>query len=198
MLTTPSVRPWKLPAALMMIAFPDGTPSVDRRQVSASVCVRGQSRDPTLHVGPLPGDLECRLDRLDTRVHGQDLVVPEQLGDLLLVRAEHGVVEGAGREAKFGGLAGQSGHDAGVAVALVDGRVGREAVEVLAPFRVPDFAAGRTVEDHRERMVAVHRSQCQVLGPRSFEEVGDTDLCAPNSSSNAIAASLVTRTSAPS
>ena len=78
-----------------------------------------------LHVvAPLAGELDCRLAALDARVHGKHFVVAEELGDVLLVLAQDGVVEGPRGEREARGLRYQRLEDFRMGVALVDGRVG--------------------------------------------------------------------------
>lgn len=74
--------------------------------------------NPLLLIPPLPRQLQRCLDGLRTCVHGQDHLVPEELGDGLCEGAEEGVVECAGGESKFLGLGYEGGDYCGVAVAL--------------------------------------------------------------------------------
>lgn len=64
-------------------------------------------------------------------------------------------MEGAGGEGEAGGLVGEGFDEGGVAVTLVDGAVGGEEVEVVAPFGVPDVAARGAGEDDGEGGVVV-------------------------------------------
>jgi hypothetical protein len=56
-------------------------------------------------------------------------------------RTEDGIIEGSRGESEFLGLVTEGGDDLGVAVALVDGGVGTEHVDVLLPLRIPDFGS---------------------------------------------------------
>lgn len=106
-------------------------------------------------VRPLAGDLDGGLGSLSARVHGQDHVVAKDVANLLGPLGEDIVVEGAGAEGEGGGLLDEGLDELGVAVALVDGRVGGEEVHVLAALGVPDVDALGLGEDDGERMVVV-------------------------------------------
>ena len=90
-------------------------------------------------VGPLAGDLDGGLDGLGARVHGQHHVEAEDAADLLGPHGEHVVVEGARAQGQAAGLLGQGAHQLRVAVALVDGAVGGQEVEVVLALGVPDM-----------------------------------------------------------
>jgi hypothetical protein len=92
-------------------------------------------------VSPLARDLDRRLDRLRARVHGQDHVEAEQLGGILGEAREDIVVEGSTAERQPRRLFSQGLDELGVAVALVDGAVGGEEVEVVLALGVPDAAS---------------------------------------------------------
>jgi len=47
-----------------------------------------------LHVCPLPSELDAGLHSLCTRIHWEDHLILEQLGDLARKAAKYGVVEG--------------------------------------------------------------------------------------------------------
>ena len=87
-------------------------------------------------VAPFAHRLDRRLDRLGARVHRQDLVRVGQVRELLVEAAELVVAEGAAGQGQARGLLGQRLQDLRVAVALVDRRVGGEAVEVAAALDV--------------------------------------------------------------
>jgi hypothetical protein len=61
-------------------------------------------------------------------------------------RTEDGIIEGSRGESEFLGLVTEGGDDLGVAVALVDGGVGTEHVDVLLPLRIPDFGSLGSLE----------------------------------------------------
>ena len=87
-------------------------------------------------IGPLARRLDGGLHGLGPRVHGQDHGVAGHLAKLL---GQHGplvVAEGPGGQGQLAGLLDEGPDDAGMAVALVDGRVGAQEVEVLAAFDV--------------------------------------------------------------
>ncbi len=86
---------------------------------------------------PLPRRLDRRLHRLGAGVHGEEAGKPCQLADLLAEGAQLVVAERSRRERHPIGLLLERRHDARVAVALVDGRVGGQKVQVLVPLHVP-------------------------------------------------------------
>lgn len=106
-------------------------------------------------VSPLAGDLDGGLDGLGPRVHGQDHVVAKDLPDLGGPDGKDIVVEGARAECQTGGLLGQGLDQLRVAVALVDGAVGREEVEVVLALGVPDVDALGARKDDGEGVVVV-------------------------------------------
>lgn len=112
-------------------------------------------RDTLDLVSPLAGELDGRLDSLSTSVHGQNHVVAKHLVDLLSPLGEDIVVEGAGAEGQTAGLLGEGLDELGVAVALVDGAVGGQEVEVLATLGIPHVDALSAREDDGERVVVV-------------------------------------------
>jgi hypothetical protein len=99
-------------------------------------------------VSPLAGNLDGGLDGFGARVHGQDHVIAEEGRDLLGPDGEDVVVEGARAQRQPAGLLGQGLDQLRVAVALVDGAVGREEVEVVLALRIPHVHALGTGEDH--------------------------------------------------
>ena len=109
------------------------------------------------HVTPLAGELDGGLAALHSGVHRQHLVEAEELGDVLLVRAEAVVVERPGGECDGLRLLGERGDDLGVAVPLVDRRVRGQEVEILLAVNIPDLGALALGQNRRERMVA---AQC--------------------------------------
>ena len=72
-----------------------------------------------------------------TCVHGEDFVVAEHLGDELLELSEHVIVEGARGKGEHACLVHERFDNTGVAVALVDRRVGAEEVIVAVTLHVP-------------------------------------------------------------
>lgn len=112
-------------------------------------------RDTLDLVPPFAGDLDAGLDGFGAGVHGQDHVVAEELGDELGEAREDIVVEGARAESQTGGLVAERGDQLGMAMALVDGGVGRQEVEVVAALGVPGGRALGAGEDDGERMVVM-------------------------------------------
>jgi hypothetical protein len=92
-------------------------------------------------VTPLARDLDSCLNGLCTSVHGQDHVEAEQLGGIFGEAREDIVVEGATAEGQPRSLLSESLDKLGVAVALVDGAVGGEEVEVVLALGVPNTAS---------------------------------------------------------
>jgi hypothetical protein len=112
----------------------------------------------TLHlVSPLPSDLDTRLDRLGTRVHGQDHVEAEVAGDELRKAGEDVIVECARAQGHPRRLVHQCGHQLGVAVTLIHGRVRREKVEIVTSLGVPDGSTLSAGKDHGQRVIVVSR-----------------------------------------
>ncbi|RUS29831.1 hypothetical protein BC938DRAFT_480184 [Jimgerdemannia flammicorona] len=95
-------------------------------------------RDTFPHVPPLASEFDASLDSLGPRVHGQDHVVPEVLGDVLGKTPEDVIVEGTRRERQLLGLLAESGHDFGVTVTLVHSAIRAEKVHVPPTFRIDD------------------------------------------------------------
>ena len=106
-------------------------------------------------VGPLAGELEGGLDGLGAGVHGQGHVEAGEVVDLLVEERELVVAEGARGQGDALRLLEHGGEDARVAVALVDGGVGGEEVEVAAAFDVVDPDALGALDDDIERLVVV-------------------------------------------
>lgn len=106
-------------------------------------------------VCPLAGNLDGRLGGLGTGVHGQHHVVAEDVADLFGPLGEDIVVEGARAQGQARGLVDESLDELGVAVALVDGAVGRQEVEVVAALGIPDIDALGLGEDDGKRVVVV-------------------------------------------
>ena len=106
-------------------------------------------------VSPLAGDLDAGLDCLRAGVHGQYHVKAEELGDELGETREDIVVEGARAEGQARGLFTESGNQLGMAVALVDSRVGGQEVQILATLRIPDTGALSTSKDDRQGVIVV-------------------------------------------
>ena len=108
-----------------------------------------------LHRTPAAGQLQGRLHALGARVHGQHAVVAEVLVHELLILAQRIVVERAAGEAQHVGLVFQCLHNAGVAVALVHGRVAAEKVEVALAVDVPHIDAFAAMQHHGQWVIVV-------------------------------------------
>lgn len=106
-------------------------------------------------VSPLSGNLDSSLGGLYTSVHGQNHLVAKDLTNLLSPLREDIVVESSRRQSKTASLLSQGLDKLGVAMALVDGTVGRQEIKVLATLGVPYINALSLGEDNRERVVVV-------------------------------------------
>lgn len=106
-------------------------------------------------VSPFPGDLDGTLDRLRARVHRQDHVETEEAGDEFGEAREDVIIEGTGAEGETGRLIDHDLDQLGVAMALVDGGIGGEEVEIVSTLGVPDGDSSRTGKDNGEWVVVV-------------------------------------------
>src|SRR6185312_12668504 len=106
-------------------------------------------------VTPFARELDGGLDGFGAGVHHQRHL---EAGDLVEVAEEERklvIAEGARGECHATGLLLERGQDLRVAMALVDGRVGGEEVEIAAAADVRDPRAGSALNDDVERMVVV-------------------------------------------
>ena len=78
-------------------------------------------RHPLLLICPLARELDSCLDRLRSCVHRQNHIISKELRDLLGKGTEKGIVECPRGERQTLSLLHQGCHDAGVAVALING-----------------------------------------------------------------------------
>lgn len=108
-------------------------------------------------VPPLARDLDTRLNRLGSRVHGQDHVESEELGDKLGKPWENIIIKGARTKGDTRGLIDESRQQLRVTVTLVDGGIGGQEVEVVTALGVPHRAPLCPRDHHREGMVVVRR-----------------------------------------
>ena len=106
-------------------------------------------------VRPFARNLYGRLDSLGASVHGQDHVEAEELGDKLSEAREDVVVKRARAQRQPRRLLRESLDQLRVAVALVDGAVGRQEVQVVLALRVPYRSARGSGEDDGQRVVVV-------------------------------------------
>ncbi len=106
-------------------------------------------------VRPLPCDFDGRLNRLGARVHGQRHVIAKDGPHLLGPDGEHIVVEGPRAQGQTAGLVCESLYQLRVAVALVDGTVGRQEVDVVPALRIPHVDPLGTSEHNRDGLIVV-------------------------------------------
>ena len=108
-----------------------------------------------LHGTPAAGQLQSGLHAFSTGVHRQNAVIAEVVVHKLLILAQRVVVEGARGEAEHVGLVFQGLYNAGVAVALVHGRIGGEEVEIFLSLHVPHVDAFTLVQHHGQGVIVV-------------------------------------------
>ena len=106
-------------------------------------------------VAPLADGLDGGLDGLRAGVHGEYLVGAGQPRELLVEERELVVAKGARGDRQLARLLDQRRQDLRVAVALVDGGVGRKAVEVAVAVDVPHPDAAPAAQHDVERLVVV-------------------------------------------
>ncbi len=106
-------------------------------------------------VSPLARHLDDGLDGFGPAVHRQHFVGARQVAQLLVKQAELVIAERAGRQGEFAGLVDHRGQNPGVAVPLIDGRIGRQAVHVTAAVDIPHPDPPAAAQDHVQRVVVV-------------------------------------------
>ncbi len=106
-------------------------------------------------VAPEACRLDRGLDRLRAGVHRQHHVVSGEVAQVLGHQGELVVAEGARGEGEPFGLLNERPHDAWVAVALVDRRVGAQAVQVTFALHIPDPDPLSPFDDHINRVIGV-------------------------------------------
>ncbi len=111
--------------------------------------------DTFLHHAPAASQLEAGLVGFGTSVHGQHLIVAKIFGDILFPLAEAIIVEGAAAEGELLSLVGQGLDNLGVAVTLVDGRVGRKEVEIAFALAIPHKGTFAFGQNDGQRMIVV-------------------------------------------
>lgn len=133
-----------------------------RQTYRATVKVIRCSKDERLALGhtldlvrPLARNLDGCLDRFGSGIHGQNHVVAENMANLLRPFGKDIIVKSARRQRQTLGLLAQGLHQLGVTVTLVNGRVGRQTVNVLSTLGIPDSGALCSRKDNRQRMVIV-------------------------------------------
>ena len=114
----------------------------DRDRAAVEVVGAGDDLGPVLGnalllVGPLAGRLDGRFDGLGAGVHGQDHLVASQVAELLGQQRPLVVAERARSEGQLAGLLDRARTMRGD-MALVDGRIAAQEVEVLAALDIVD------------------------------------------------------------
>ena len=104
---------------------------------------------------PLAGGFEGGLDGFGAGVHGERHLEAGEVVEVFVEERELVVAEGARREGELLGLFAHGAIDGGMAVALIDGRVGSETVEIFVAFYVVDPGAGGTFDDDVQRVIVV-------------------------------------------
>ena len=143
------VRPWKLPAATMILAW--------------------SGRDALDLVAPLAGDLDRGLDGLGAGVHRQHHLLAAQVAERGGRTAEPVVLERPAGEGQPVELGVRGREQARVAVAEVQRGVAGEQVQVAVPSTSVTQAPSAVRDHHRQRVVvvrAVRRSPRAELGLR--------------------------------
>ena len=143
------VRPWKLPAATMILAWSAGTPLTS--------------------VAPLAGDLDRGLDGLGAGVHRQHEVLAAQVAERGGEVGELVVHERAAGQREPVELGVRGREQARVAVAEVQRRVAGQQVEVAAAVDVGHPGALGVGDHDRQRVVVVRGA---LLGARELLDRG--------------------------
>ena len=106
-------------------------------------------------VAPLARGLDGGLDRLGAGVHGQRHVEAGQLVQFLVEQRQLVVAKGARGQRDLVRLLDHGLQNLGMAVSLVDGRVGGQAIEIAIAFDVVHPDALGALDDDVERMIVV-------------------------------------------
>lgn len=106
-------------------------------------------------IAPLPRNLHRGFDRLRAGVHRQDHVVAEELGDILGEPRKDIVVECSRAEGQPLGLLRQGLDQLRMTMALIDGRIGGEEVQIPFPLRIPHRSATCPCKNHGQGMIVV-------------------------------------------
>ncbi len=104
-------------------------------------------------IAPLARDLDGGLHRLRAGVHGQDFGRLSQRAQLLAERSKLIVTEGARCERQPGRLRHHRIPDLGMTMALVDGGVAGEAIEIAVTLDIPHIHAFAAAQHHVQRLV---------------------------------------------
>ena len=106
-------------------------------------------------IAPFACNLDRAFHRFGARVHGQNLVRMGRGAELLAEQRELVVHESPRGDSEPRRLLGECREDAGMAVPLIDRRIGRQTIEVAAPIDIPHPDAEATGEhDIKRRVVA--------------------------------------------
>ena len=108
-----------------------------------------------LVVTPTAAEFKSRLVGFSARVHRQNLVIAESLGDIFLVRSEAVVVESAGGQGNLLSLINHGFDDLRMTVTLVHCGISGKEVEVFLAFHVPYEGTFTACDDHAQGMIVV-------------------------------------------
>ena len=106
-------------------------------------------------VAPFARGFERCFDSFCAGVHGENHVVTGEFAEFLAEQGILIVAKGARAQGDFGGLFLEGTENLWVAVTLVDGGVGGQAIEIAAAFDVIDPHAFSPLEHDVERIVVV-------------------------------------------
>ena len=106
-------------------------------------------------IAPLAHRLDCRFDGFGARIHRQDLVRAGKGSEFLIVKRELVVAERSRRNCEPARLLGQRRQDLRMAMALIDGGIRGEAIEITVAVYVPDPDALAATQHHIERLVVL-------------------------------------------
>jgi hypothetical protein len=98
--------------------------------------------DAFLLICPLARELDACFDGLGARVHWEDHVIAKYFGDLFRKCAENGVIERPRGKGEALSLLHQGGHDAGVAVPLINGTAIKVSSGIEGPGKHGKAALG--------------------------------------------------------
>lgn len=126
--------------------------------------------DAFLFICPFTRELDAGFDGLGACVHWEDHVIPKHLGDLFRKGTKNGVVECPRGKGEALGLLHQGGHDAGVAVPLIDGPAIKVSSGIEGPSKngraalVHDDPGYERCSDRRPRRCAIDIDCSRVRG----------------------------------
>ena len=140
-------------AVLLVGREPDDRRRAPVKIVAADDDLGAVLRNAFHAIAPLARELDGRLDGLGARVHRQRHVDARERAKLVEERAHLIVVHGTRRQRETPRLLDERRDDARMPVPVVQRRVRADAVEVPAPFHVPDPNAFAAADDDRQRRV---------------------------------------------